>query len=194
MLQNNMCFFPKVGGWRTHGPLLGEMSPKVACFFPPRWVGGDSPKRGTHWLETEAGKEGACIDQVLHWWPFDFMITKSYDDQMTLWFHDPQLGPTTLSVWTGRSWLNDPTITIKCVDPAFRSHRRAFFFQPNFIFRSYHWQNYGNNQIEKPFRILGIMKMTKNLNQPMLWLEFQARAKEEGCICRGGQPGGEAAR
>ena len=137
MLQNNMCFFPKVGGWRTHGPLLGEMSPKVACFFPPkvgRWglsqegnplVGDWSRQRGRlcrpgSWLMTR--------------WPFDFMITKSYDDQMTLWLHDPQLGPTTLSVWTGRSWLNDPTITIKCVDPAFRSHQRAFFFQPKIFF------------------------------------------------------------
>ena len=88
MLQNNMCFFPKVGGWRTHGPLLGEMSPKVACFFPPRWVGGDSPKRGTHWLETEAGKEGACVDQVLDWWPDDLSISWSQNHMMTRWLCD----------------------------------------------------------------------------------------------------------
>ena len=39
----------------------------TVCFqnSPTRWVGGDSPKRGTHWLETEAGREGSCVDQVL---------------------------------------------------------------------------------------------------------------------------------
>ena len=74
-----------------------------------RWVGGDSPKRGTHWLETESGREGTCVDQV----PVD---KNGWDSTVS------QLGPTTLSVWTGKTWQSDSTITIKCVDPAYRSH------------------------------------------------------------------------
>ena len=49
----------------------------------------------------------------------DIVAVKHFKSFLIL--NAPQLGATTLSVWTTqKTWKTDPTITIKCVDPAYK--------------------------------------------------------------------------
>ena len=112
------------------------------CVFP-RGGSVGTHRRGepTGWRLKQAEKEPVLTRSwfCLFCWGFWTMFSVYCRMNFLIWFffirfcvdceisffnqlNVPQLGPTTLSVWTGKNWQSDSTITIKCVDPAFRSH------------------------------------------------------------------------
>ena len=113
--------------WNCQNKCKLTQIPLVWLFSTLHLQGGweETHLRGepTGWRLKQAGKAPVST-RFFGWWSDDhsMMIRLSFYDIMIIHphFDFSQLGPTTLSVWTGKNWQNDPTITIKCVDPAYR--------------------------------------------------------------------------